>query len=259
MRVILLVLLIVSTCFSGWVFSWAKEWKDKFIREVNYHYQTQQVKNAEIAARQMEIENQKNFINILRERINTLDEENAAKAKLVGALWPEGSEYRGPCLTWQLAEGKVTAVAPEIRMAVLSLGGADGVRVGDTVTVLRGDQETSNVVINKVAAKWSAGKVAEKHESPKVGDQVRNHSSSGYNKEGIEASWISRDLGTFLGVDKGLFITDVRAGSKSSAFGLEPQDVVASVDPDDLLESIRMGKSITVHRNGEILVLSGGK
>ena len=259
MRVILVVLLIMSFSYSGWVFSNAEDWKDRFIREVNYHYQTQQIKNAEIAAKQMEMEYQKNFIKILRERINTLDDENAAKAKLITAMPVEGSEYRTLCLSWQRAEGRVTAIAPEIRLVVLSLGGAHGVRVGDTFAVKRDGKDVSEVVVDKVAEKWSAGKVAAKRDSPRVGDQVKNHSPSGYNEEGIQASWISRDFRTFLGVDNGLFITDVRAESKSSAFGLEPQDVATSVDPDDLLESIRMGKSITVHRKGVILVLPGGK
>src|SRR5574341_492281 len=64
----------------------AADWKDKFVREVNYHYQTQQIKNAEIAARDLEIENQKSFITVLNEKINTLDTENSSKAARINDL-----------------------------------------------------------------------------------------------------------------------------------------------------------------------------
>ena len=43
------------------------DWKEKFIREVNYHYETQQRLQGEVAARNLEIENYKNFIKILEE------------------------------------------------------------------------------------------------------------------------------------------------------------------------------------------------
>ena len=84
--ILVFVIALVKLGIDVTLFAHKTDWKDKFIREVNYHYQTQQIKNAEIAARQMEIENQKNFISILRERINTLDTENAAKATLIESI-----------------------------------------------------------------------------------------------------------------------------------------------------------------------------
>jgi polyhydroxyalkanoate synthesis regulator phasin len=73
MRRSLLAGLLVSALAGCWK-AQAEDWKDKFIREVNYHYQTQQQKNAEIAARDLEIENQKSFIAALNEKIAVLEE-----------------------------------------------------------------------------------------------------------------------------------------------------------------------------------------
>ena len=247
------------------------DWKDKFIKEVNYHYQTQQIKNAEIAARDMEVENQRAFMAILADRINTLDTENSGKAARINDLQRQldsantlATKYEADMqvfvrqLEVQLAqiqelttkvdehraklakslnekslavaelqyarqlaerlqqdlgqleekhvemardkkhleekinaiaqnggnvnvapkkalEGKVTAVANEIGLVVISIGKDDGVLEGDEFTVYRGGDFVAKVVIDRADRKWSAGKVVLKKTDPRVADDVSNH------------------------------------------------------------------------------------
>ena len=67
--ILVFVIALVKLGIDVTLFAHKVDWKDKFVKEVNYHYQTQQIKNAEIAAREMEIENNKVFIGVLNERI----------------------------------------------------------------------------------------------------------------------------------------------------------------------------------------------
>jgi hypothetical protein len=72
-------------------------------------------------------------------------------------------------------EGRVTAVAPEFGMVVLSLGKDDGVLVGDEFTVYRGGDFVAKIVIDRADRKWAAGKIVLKKGDPQVGDDVSNH------------------------------------------------------------------------------------
>jgi hypothetical protein len=69
--------------------------------------------------------------------------------------------------------GKITAIANEIGLVVLSLGFDDGVREGRIYTIVRDGETVATVKIDRVDAKWSAGKVLNKSGEPKVGDGVR--------------------------------------------------------------------------------------
>ncbi|HVR84545.1 MAG TPA: hypothetical protein VMU54_09555, partial [Planctomycetota bacterium] len=84
--ILVFVIALVKLGIDVTLFAQKVDWKDKFIKEVNYHYQTQQIKNAEIAARDMEVENQRAFMAILADRINTLDTENSGKAARINDL-----------------------------------------------------------------------------------------------------------------------------------------------------------------------------
>ena len=84
--ILVFVIALVKLGIDVTLFAQKVDWKDKFVKEVNYHYQTQQIKNAEIAARDMEVDNQRAFIAILSDKINTLDTENSAKAARIGDL-----------------------------------------------------------------------------------------------------------------------------------------------------------------------------
>jgi hypothetical protein len=68
------VVLALSLCGCDPVPS--STWKSKYLKEIELHYQTQQIKNAEIAARDMEVENQRQFMAILTDRIEHLEKEN---------------------------------------------------------------------------------------------------------------------------------------------------------------------------------------
>ncbi len=269
--ILVFVIALVKLGVDVTLFAQKVDWKDKFVKEVNYHYQTQQIKNAEIAARELEIENQRSFLAILNEKITTLDTENSAKAskiqllereldfaktqqqkleadvqvfvrqlevqlaqiqeltvkveehrsKLVKALNEKSllsaevqyARQQSEKLAQDLAqleekhvdlardrkhleekiahlnqlgvnteiapkkllEGKVTAVAIEIGLVVISIGKDMGVMEGDEFTIYRGGEFVAKIVIDRADARWSAGKVVLKKTDPRVADDASNH------------------------------------------------------------------------------------
>ena len=269
--ILVFVIALIKLGIDVTLFAQKVDWKDKFIKEVNYHYATQQIKNAEIAARDMEVENQRAFMAILADRINTLDTENSGKAARINDLQRQldsantlSSKYEADMqvfvrqLEVQLAqiqelttkvdehraklakslnekslavaelqyarqlaerlqqdlgqleekhvemardkkhleekinaiaqaggnvnvapkkalEAKVTAVANEIGLVVISIGKDDGVLEGDEFTVYRGGDFVAKIVVDRSDRKWSAGKVVLKKTEPRVADDVSNH------------------------------------------------------------------------------------
>ena len=90
--ILVFVIALVKLGVDMTLFAQKVDWKDKFVKEVNYHYQTQQIKNAEIAARDLEVANRNVQIGILNDRIQILDTENAAKALAITQLSKENTE-----------------------------------------------------------------------------------------------------------------------------------------------------------------------
>lgn len=268
--ILVFVAALVKLGIDVTLFSQRADWKHKFLEEARHHYQNLQIKNAEIAARELEIENQKTFVTILNEKINSLEAENASKATRIAELTKavdsanlekqklitdldlfvrqldlqlaqindmtaKLEEYRGRLakalaekstvqaqiqyerqlaerLQQDLAElenkhvemarekklleeriahlnlmgirtevapkqalqGKVTAVAPEIGLVVISIGRAAGVSEGDEFTVYRGGDFVAKIVIDKADQRWSAGRIVLKKQDPRVADDVSN-------------------------------------------------------------------------------------
>jgi hypothetical protein len=271
--ILVFVIALVKLGVDVTLFAQKVDWKDKFVKEVNYHYQTQQIKNAEIAARDLEIDNQKSFIGILNDRIAVLDTENSAKAQRINDLVRESVEkqtlltkleadvqvfvrqlevqlaqiqelttkveehriklaksvaekatavaevqyarQQSERLAQDLAsleekhvdmarekklleekinaialaggssavnvaprkplEGKVTAVANEIGLVVISIGKDAGVLEGDEFTIFRGGDFVAKIVIDRADRSWAAGKVVLKKTDPRVADDASNH------------------------------------------------------------------------------------
>ena len=71
-----------------------------------------------------------------------------------------------------LPEGKITAVAHEIDLVVISVGSEDGVAEGQTYTIVRGGQTIATLKIDRVDRKWAAGKVSKKVTEPRVADSI---------------------------------------------------------------------------------------
>lgn len=62
------------------------DWKDKFVKETNYHYQTQTIKNAEIADLTGQIDNLNNYNQKLKEKIDALDNERNSLGTRIAEL-----------------------------------------------------------------------------------------------------------------------------------------------------------------------------
>jgi hypothetical protein len=155
-----LLLLALSACDR----TSADHWKKMYVNEANYHYQTQQIKNAEIAARDMEAENQKKFFAILNDRIQVLEKDSA---RLREELRGRRLESRGPVAP---CNGLVTAVAGEIGLVVLDVGSDKGLLEGDRLEITRAGRKVARVQLERVDRTWSAGKVVDGEGSPLRGD-----------------------------------------------------------------------------------------
>lgn len=253
------------------LFAMRVDWKDKFVKELNYHWQTQQIKNAEIADRELQVQNMVEFQGILTNKIAMLDVELAGKSARIADLQRQldavdvntkklladvdvyvrqlevqiaqiqdlnmkVEDYRAKLaransnantatqelqyarqeaerLSKDLAsleeahigiargkkqleeiiamlnargvdtsnapplkalEGKVTACDDSIGMVVISIGRNDGVLEGNEFTIYRGGSFVAKITINKVDAKWAAGRVTLKKEAPRVSDDASN-------------------------------------------------------------------------------------
>lgn len=141
----------------------ANHWRTMYLNEVNFHYQTQQTKNAEIAARDKEVENQRTFMAILEDRIKELEKSNA---RLREELHDKKAQTRGAITP---SSGLVTAVAGEIKTVVLNLGSEKGLIEGDQVEITREGKKIARVQLDRVDPTWSAGKVID-GETPMKGD-----------------------------------------------------------------------------------------
>ncbi len=253
------------------LFAQRVDWKDKFVKELNYHWQTQQIKSAEISDRDLAIQNMEAYNKILADKIGMLDVELAGKSARIADLQRQldavdvntkrlladvdvyvrqlevqiaqiqdlsskVEDYRTKLaranatsntatqelqyarqeaerLSKDLAsleeahiglargkkqleeiiamlqlrgvdvtnapplkalEGKVTACDDSIGMVVISIGRNDGVLEGNEFTIYRGGQFIAKIAINKVDAKWAAGRVTLKKEAPRVSDDASN-------------------------------------------------------------------------------------
>jgi predicted RNase H-like nuclease (RuvC/YqgF family) len=72
-------------------------------------------------------------------------------------------------------EAKVTEVANEIGLVVISIGKDDGVLEGDEFTIYRGGDFVAKIVISRSDRKWSSGNVVLKKADPRVADDASNH------------------------------------------------------------------------------------
>jgi myosin heavy subunit len=84
--ILVLLIALVSLGVNVTLFAMRVDWKDKFVKELNYHYQTQQIKNAEIADRELQIENMRVYNDILTNKIAMLDVELAGKGSRIADL-----------------------------------------------------------------------------------------------------------------------------------------------------------------------------
>lgn len=277
------VVSFVQTGVIATLFAHLTDWKDKFTKEANYHYQTLNTKNAEIAATELEKTNVLTYLSVLKERntayaaelasSNTknltlqrqLDDSTRQLTKMqsekdviarqleiqvsqikesMGKLEEfrrkltemssvntsavanlnyerqkaerlekdiaeletnhvklaqdhqrlqetiEQLSARGvntSTLPKKAVSGKVTAVAKDIGLIIISVGKDDDVLGGDEFTVYRGGQFVAKVVIDTVDRKWASGRVTLKTGvDPEVGDDVSNHIFAGGQSSGMK-------------------------------------------------------------------------
>ncbi len=84
--ILVFLVALVKLGVDATLFAQRVDWKDKFVKEVNYHYQTQQIKNAEIQDLILQRENLNEYNKILTDKITMLDTENSAKSMQIANL-----------------------------------------------------------------------------------------------------------------------------------------------------------------------------
>ena len=204
-----------------------------------------------------------------------LNDRKLLEAEL--AFTKKPPEKAGPRVS---LDAKVTAVANEIGLVVLSVGKDDGVREGDEFIVSRSGDFVTKAVIDRVDRKWSAGKVVQKKSDPRVGDDASSRVSApespetirGIRKElddvrrqvrelsdrllpawkehGLALEEASEDLRAHLGIARGLLVRGVRESSPAEKAGLKAMDVVVDLTEPQLLDAIAQRQAIRVMRQG---------
>jgi hypothetical protein len=96
----------------------------------------------------------------LTERINELEKQLQART--------DPPEARVP------VEGRVTAVAGEIDLVVLSAGKDAGFSPGREVWIYRGEELVGRAAVERAEATWSSARTRERRKVPRVGDEVRD-------------------------------------------------------------------------------------
>lgn len=191
---------------------------------------------------------------------------------------------------------KVTAVAEEVGMAVISAGKDDGVLEKDEFHVLRGGEVVATIVIDRTDRKWSAGKIVNKKSIPRVADDVLRRASPlarppsplseksadalkdlrrdldevrrqvralsdqllpAWSRGGVALEEASEDLRAHLGIVRGLVIRRIREGSPAEKAGLRALDVVPESTETELLEGLEKGKGLRIVRRGKPETLGG--
>jgi len=110
-------------------------------------------------------------------KIQALEAE--AKARALSELAAKGTPKAvapaptppPPVVRQYTYQGKITAVANEIGLVVISLGKADGVGEGHVFSILREGTEMGTLTIDRVDQKWATGKLSPKSEA-RVGDDI---------------------------------------------------------------------------------------
>jgi len=107
----------------------------------------------------------------LRREIARMKNEIRALEEEISRLRKAG-ESPSPVVRAEPSQARVTAVAKEIGLVVISLGKDDGVVEGATFNIHRDGAFIANIVIDRTDRKWSAGKVVLMKQNPQVSDLV---------------------------------------------------------------------------------------
>jgi Ca-activated chloride channel homolog len=148
-------------------------------------------------------------------------------------------------------EGKVTAVANEIGLVVISIGKDAGALEGDEFTIFRGGDFVAKIVIDRIDRSWAAGKIVLRKSDPRVADDASNHvyvagprgTSNARIRDvfpdgsaRLEENW-SLDGQTVAATRDGRFVAllDVRRGRAIP----RPEWTLEGVQPGDRIERVK--------------------
>jgi hypothetical protein len=193
-------------------------------------------------------------------------------------------------------ESKITAVASEIGLVVLSIGKDDGVVEGQTYTITRGGESIATVIVDRADRKWAAGKMTKKTSEPRVGDAVVAEQAVAktpptglartsadelkiirkelddvrlevrklsdrivplWQGQGVSVEEAPEELRAHLSILRGLLVRRLREGSPAEKAGLQVNDVVPDLLEAQLVQAIESGMPIHVIRQGQRVRLPG--
>lgn len=90
--VLVCALALINMGVTATLFAQRVDWKDKFVKEVYYHYQTQQVKNGEIADLDLQRQSLVDYNKMLEEKNRLLEKENSSKSEELTNLQKQFNE-----------------------------------------------------------------------------------------------------------------------------------------------------------------------
>lgn len=165
-------------------------------------------------------------------------------------------------------DGKVTAVSPEIGLVVISIGREGGVLAGDGFTIYRSidgkgpvlftdgftisrsGEFVAKIVIDRVDAKWSAGRVTLKKSDPRVGDDVSNAIFAAHAAVSVPAPVAPKSADDIKQIRRELdeIRKQVRALSDRLLPSWTGQGVAVDTIPEELGAHLGVSKGLLVRR-----------
>jgi hypothetical protein len=119
-----------------------------------------------------------------RENLRLVEDKTAVESKLGGrpvsvssATAPVNTIKAAPSSTPKVAlDGRITEVRMDSSLASLSIGSANGVKMGDVLHVIRGDQFICNIFVTDVSVDSAVGQITmlKAGAQPEAGDTVTN-------------------------------------------------------------------------------------
>jgi hypothetical protein len=188
-------------------------------------------------------------------------------------------------------EARITAVAHEIGLVVISLGSDEGVVEGAAVTLYRGSDFVAKAVVDRTDRKWSAAKISVKKMDARVGDiasfdpaprapkvvappadelrslrkeldevrkQVRALSDTlvpAWQGPGVALEEAPAELRAHLGIARGVLVRRVREGSAAEKAGLRANDLIPDLLEAQVLQAIESKAPLRVLRQGRELTI----
>jgi len=237
--ILVFVVAVAKLAVDATLFAQRTDWKDKFLKETNWHYQTIHIKNAEIQAQMIEIANLKGFIEIQRDEKRRLETENANKSTRISQLQRNFDAYKA---NFEVVQAEQAAFIRQLQ-----------VQIAQIEQTIRKNDELRNQIRQVIAEKNTS--IAELQEARQMKEQYmhmlaeleRNHISLAKDKKRMEEKiYAMAQRGYPVEIGGPSRPLDGRVRAADNQIGI----AIISIGRD---EGVREGDTFTIYRGSRFI------